>query len=124
MKLHEKKIEILYHFSGDFELIGSMLIGLLENQTYIRLKNMDELESFINAIAFDYDSTDVTITGNVYKIYTPQFKVVKRSAYAKSTDNMQEIGECYGQNCYIPTSGNCFIKSNNTFTKKDYSLEY
>ena len=40
-------------------------------------------ERFINAIDIDYDSEDVTLTGCVYKINTPQFNVVKRSAYAK-----------------------------------------
>ena len=34
---------------------------------------------------------------------------------------MQEIVEYHGQNCYIPTSGMCFIKCINYFTEKDYT---
>ena len=37
---------------------------------------------------------------------------------------MQEIVEYHGQNCYIPTSGMCFIKCINYFTKKDYTEEF
>ena len=29
-----------------------------------------------------------------------------------------------GNNCYIPTSGNCFIKCINFFTKKDYTDDF
>ena len=29
-----------------------------------------------------------------------------------------------GNNCYTPTSGNCFIKCINRFTKTDYTLEF
>ena len=50
---------------------------------------------------------------------TPQFKVVKRSAFAKGTSYMKEIVEHYEKNCYIPTSGTCFIKCIKDFTKKD-----
>ena len=37
---------------------------------------------------------------------------------------MQEIVEYHGQNCYIPTSGMCFIKCIKYFTKKDYTEEF
>ena len=71
---------------------------------------MDDFESYINAIDIDYDSEDVTFTGYVYKLNIPQFHVVKSNAYGKGTVYMQEIVEYHGQNCYIPTSGMCFIK--------------
>ena len=59
---------------------------------------MDDFESYINSIDVDYDrevdyDRDVTFTGCVYKLNTPQFKVVKRSAYAKGTNYMQETVE-------------------------------
>ena len=69
----------------------------------------------------DYDREDVTFTGCVYNLDTPHFNVVKRSVYAKGTNYMQEIVEYHGQNCYIPTSGMCFIKCINYFTEKDYT---
>ena len=124
LNLHEIKNEILKDYTGDFELIGKMIIGPVEHKTNIRFKNMDDFERYVNAIDTDYDSDDVTFTGYVYKLTTPQFKVVKRSAYGRGTNHMQEIVEYHGRNCYIPTSGMCFIKCINYFTKKDYTEEF
>ena len=84
---------------------------------------MDDFESYINAINVDIDCEDVTSTGYVYKSDTPQFKIVERSAYGIGPIYMQEIVEHHGQNCYNPTSGNCFIKCINYFTEKDYTEE-
>ena len=108
LNLHEIKNEILEDYTGDFELIGKMIIGPIEHKTNIRFKNMDDFERYINAIDIDYDSEDVIFSGYVYKLDTPQFKVVKRRAYGKGTNHMQEIVEYCGRNCYIPTSGMCF----------------
>ena len=117
LNLYEIKNEILKDYTGDFELIGKMIIGPVEHKTNIRFKNNDDFERYINAIDIDYDS------GYVYKLDTPQFKVVKKSAYGKGTNYMQEIVEFYGQNCYIPASGKCFIECINYFTRKDYTEE-
>ena len=122
--LHENKDGILQNYTGVFELNGLMIIGPVEPKTNIRFKNIEDFESYINAKDVDYDSHDVTFTGYVYKINTPHFKVVKRSAYGKGTNYMQEIVEYHGQNCYIPTSGMCFIKCITYFTKKDYTEEF
>ena len=124
INLHEIKNEILEDYTGDFELIGKMIIGPTEHKTNIRFKNMDDFERYIHAIDIDYDSEDVIFTGYVYKLDTPQFKIVKRSAYGKGTNHMQEIVEYQGRNCYIPTSGMCFVKCINYFTKKDYTEEF
>ena len=124
LKLHEIKNEILQSYTGDFELNGSMINGPIEHKTNIRFKNMDDFESYINAIEIDYDSEDVIFTGYVYKLNTPQFNVVKRNAYAKGTNFLQEIVEYRGKNCYIPTSGHCFIKCNKYFANKDYTEEF
>ena len=124
LNLHEIKNEILEDYTGDFELIGKMIIGPVEHKTNIRFKNMDDFERYINAIDINYDSDGVIFTGYVYKLNTPQFKVVKRSAYGKGTNHMQEIVDYHGQNCYITTSGICFVKCINYFTKKDYTEEF
>ena len=71
-----------------------------------------------------YDSEDVIFTGWLYKLNTPQFKRINRSQYGRGTDFKQDIVEYIGNNCYIPTSGNCFIKCINYFTKKDYTQEF
>ena len=116
--MHEIKDEILQDYTGDFELNGLMIIGPVEHKANIRFKNMDDFERYINAIDIDYDSEDVTFTGYVYKLNTPHFKIVKRSAHGRGTNYMQEIVEYHGRNCYIPNSGMCFIKCINYFTKK------
>ena len=36
--LHEIKIDFLEDYTGDFELIGSMLVGEIEQKTNIRFK--------------------------------------------------------------------------------------
>ena len=125
LNLHEIKNEILEDYTGDFELIGSMLVGEIEQKTNIRFKNVDDFESYINAIDNSgYDSEDVVFTGWLYKLNTPEFKKVNRSQYGRGTDFKQDIVEYIGNNCYIPTSGNCFIKCINYFTKKDYTEEF
>ena len=63
-----------------------MFIGPVVRKTNIGFTNMDDFESYLNAVDFDYDSRDVTFTGYVCKKNTHQFKVVKRSAYAKGTN--------------------------------------
>ena len=101
-----------------------MVIGPLEHKTNNSFRNMDDFESYINAIDVDYDSEDVTFTGYFYKLNTPQFDVVKRSAYDKVTDYIIEIFEYKGQYCLKPISGMYFIKCNNYFNKTDYAEEF
>ena len=60
----------------------------------------------------------------MYKLNTSEFKKVNRSQYGRGTDFKQDIVEYIGNKCYIPTSGNCFIKCINYFTKKDYREEF
>ena len=122
--LLEIKNDILQDYTGDFELNGLLIIGHIEHKTNMRFKNLDDFERYINAIDVDYDSEDVTFTVYVYKLNTHQFKVVKRSAYGEGFNYMQELVGYHGQNCYIPTSGMCFIKCINYFTKNDYTEEF
>ena len=98
LNLHEIKNEILQNYKGDFEFSGLKIIGPVEHKTNIRFKKMDEFESYINAIDIEYDGGGVTFTGYFYNLNTPQFNVVKRSAYGESSNYMQEIDEYYAQN--------------------------
>ena len=67
LNLHEIKKEILEDYTGDFELIGSILVGEIEQKTNIRFKNVDDFENYINAIDNGgYDSEDVIFTGWLY----------------------------------------------------------
>ena len=104
LNLHEIKNEILQDYTGDFELKVKMIIGPVEHKTNIRFENKDDFERYIKAIDVEYDSEDVTFTGYVFNLDTPHFKVVKRSAYGKGTNFMQEIVDNQEQNCYIPCS--------------------
>ena len=124
LNVNEIKIEILLNYSGDFELIGSMLIGELEQKTKIRFRNVEDFEIYINAIVVGYESEDVVFAGWLYKINTPQFDMVKSCHYGRGTGFEQDIVEYVGKNCYIPTSGNCFIKRIEYFTNKDYTEDF
>ena len=44
---------------------------------------MDDFETYINATDVDYDSEDVISTGYVYKLNTPQFKVLNEMPMLK-----------------------------------------
>ena len=60
----------------------------------------------------------------MYKLNTPQFKIVKRSVHGKGTDFKQDIVEYIGNKGYIPTSINCSIKCNIYFIIKVYTEEF
>ena len=65
LNLHEINNDILHDYRSDFELNRIMINGPIEYQTNIRFKNMDDFESYINAIDVDYESEDVTFSGYV-----------------------------------------------------------
>ena len=125
LNLIENKSEGSEDYTGDFELIGSLLIGGIEQKTSSRFKNTDDFEAYNNAIDNGaYDIEDVIFTGWLHKLKTLEFKKVYRSQYGKGTDFRQDIVEYKGNICYIPSSGNCFLNSTNFFTKKDYTVEF
>ena len=64
-----------------------------------RFKNVDDFETYINAIDNGgYDSEDVIFTGWMYKLNTLEFKKVNRSQYARGTDFKQDVVEYIGRN--------------------------
>ena len=122
--LHETKDENLEENRGSFEMIGSMLIGELEEKTNNRYKNVDDFEGYCNAIDIDYVSEDVIFTGLLYKLNTAEFNKVTRSQKGRGTDFNQNIVEYIVNTCYIATSGNCCIKFNNNLTGNEYTNEF
>ena len=60
----------------------------------------------------------------MYKLNTPEFIKVNRYQNGRGTDFKQDLVEHFGNNCYIPTSGNCFIKCFNQSIGKDYLNEF
>ena len=122
LNLHEIKNEILEDNAGDFELIRSMLIGEIEQKINVMFKNVDEFETSIDAIDISgYESDVVIFTGWLFKLNTPEFDKVNRCQNGEGTYFKQDIVEDTGNNCYVLTSGNCFIKCNNRLTGKDYT---
>ena len=101
-----------------------MANGPTERKTNITFKNNDDYESYINALDVDYYSQDGVFTGYVYKLITPEFNRVIRSPYGRSTVFKQNIVEYIGNKCFIPTSGNCFIKCIKYFTNKGYREKF
>ena len=125
LNLHEIENEILKDYTGDFELIRSMLIVEIEQKTNFRLKSVNDFETYINAIDNSgYDSDDVTFTGWLYKLNTPEFKKINRSQYPRGTNFKQDIVESIGNICCYLTSGKCFRKCTYYFTEKDYTQEF
>ena len=110
LNLYEIESEILEDYTGDFKLIGSMMIGEIEQKTNIRFKNVDDFEAYFNVMDNGgYDSGDVIFTGRLDKSNTREFEKLNRSQNGRVTDFKQDIVEYIGNNCYILTSGNCFI---------------
>ena len=105
-------------------MIGSMLIVEIEQKTNLRFKNIDDFETYINAIDVDYDCKDVIFTGWLYNINTPEFDKVNRYQYGRGTDFEQDLVEYTGNTCCIPTSGNCFIKCIYHLTGKDCTQKF
>ena len=122
--LHEIKYEILEDYEGDFELIGTLIVGDQTKQTHIRFRKMDAFESHINKIDNDYDADDTTFNGYIYKIDTPIFNKVNRSRYSNGVVFDKIIIEYQGNNCFIPTKRYCFIKCINFLTGQDYREQY
>ena len=86
------------------------------------MKNVDDFETYNNAIDNDgYDSEDVNFTGRLYELSTPDFIKVNRFQFGSGTEFKKDIVEKIGNNCYIPTSGNCFMECINRLTGKDYT---
>ena len=122
--LHGIKNEILLGYGDAFEMVGNSKVGDQVHQTNIRLRNIDDFESYINSIDQDYDSDDSIFNGYFYKLDTPEFNKVNRSQYGNGCDFKHEIIEYRRNNCFIPTKVFCFVKCINILTGQDYKKQY
>ena len=122
--LHEIEHEILQDHVGEFEMVGNLKVGDQIRQTRIRFRNMNDFESYINAIDEGYDAEDAIFNGYIYKLNTPQFNKVNRSQYGNGCSFDKIIDEYRGNICFIPTKGYCFVKCINYLTGQDYKQEY
>ena len=105
-------------------MIGSMLIGEIEYKANIRFKNVDNYENYIDAIDVDDDSEAVIFTGWLRNLNTPEFNKVNISQYGRGTDFKEDVVEYTGNNCYIPTRGNCCIKCIKFLSVRDFLSEF
>ena len=79
LKLHEIKQEILLDYTGDFEIIGSLLFSEIgQRKTNFNYRKVDDFETCFNYIDVDYDSEDVIFSGWLFKLNTFQFYKVNR----------------------------------------------
>ena len=122
--LHEIKQEILLDYTGEIEMIGNLKVGHQIRQTLVRFRNFSDYEAYINAIDQDYDSEDAVFNGYIFKINTPHFNEVNRSQYGIGCSFDKLIVEYRGNNCYIRTTGYCFVKCVNYLTGQDYKEQY
>ena len=123
VKLHGIEKEILLHYTGVFKIIGSLLIGEIEQKSNIRFGNVHDFETYNIAIDVVYESEDVILTRWLHKLNKPQFNKVNSSHYGKVTDYNQAIAEYTGNICYFGTSGNCLIKCITYLTCRVYTPE-
>ena len=122
--LHEIKNEILPDYTGEFEMVGELSIDDHIRPTHIRFRNINDYESYINAIDPYYESEDATFNDYIQKINTPQCNLVNRSQYGNGGDFKHEITEYRGNICFIQTKGYCFTKCVNFLTGEDYKQQY
>ena len=52
------------------------------------------------------------------------FKRVTRSDHGRGANEINNILEYEGENCYIPSGSGCFLKCFNYIFNKDFSIEY
>ena len=66
-KLHETKKPINFDYPVEFEIMESMLIGEIEQETINRLEKINDFETYANAIDVAHDSEDVILTRWLHK---------------------------------------------------------
>ena len=87
-------------------------------------KDSNELAKFIDKILDKYDGhPSIYYTGNIYR-YFKNFKLVNRSEHGRGANELNDIQEYKGNNCYIPSGNGCFLKCINYIFNKDFNKEY
>ena len=91
LSLHEIKNETFLEYAVQFQKIGSMLRGEIEQKTDIRLLNVDDFERFINAADVDFDSEDTIFTGRVHRLNKTLFIEINISQNGRGTKLKQDF---------------------------------
>ena len=114
--------EILKHYTGGFEIVGSLFIDQNVRPTDIRFRNKYDFENFISSIDDGFDSSDAISNGCIYKLNTLQVNLVNSSPYGNGCDFKPEIVEKQGIICFVPRNVS-FFKCINFLTAKDYKQQ-
>ena len=72
-------------------------------QTHFRFRNNADHEAYINSIDQDSGAEDAIFDVYIFKLNSPQFKLVNRNQYGNGCDFIHEIIEYRVKNCFIPT---------------------
>ena len=122
--LHYIRDVILADYNGDFEMVGRITLGEVTHITAMRFRNIQDFETYINDIDEEYEGDDSIFVGDIYMLNNPEFRQINRAEFGRGTDFLKDIIEVKGINCYIPSSGYCFLKCINYLTGKDYKKEF
>ena len=63
MNLHQIKEEVLKDCTGDFKMVGALVVGENLGNTHIRFRKVDDYESFFNLIDDGNDSQGAIFNG-------------------------------------------------------------
>ena len=107
LNLYEIKNRVLGNLARDFETIGILNFGENTRKTNTWFRNMDDYESHINSIDEGFDSKDAFFIGNIRKVKTPEYIIVKRSnrlldvILNKELLKIMEITVSHQQKCIV-----------------------
>ena len=111
-------------YESEFEMVGRLKIADQTRETHIKLRIIDDYESYIHAIDQNYEYEDGIFYGYIYKTKNPQTSLVFSSQNGNGCDLKHEITEDRGNNCFIPTKGHCFVKCNHFITGEDFKQQH
>ena len=119
------RIEDMEKLTNGFFTNGYFTLGEEgEINTNRFFEDSNELAKFIDKILDKYDDhPSIYYTGNIYR-YFKNFKRVNRSEHGRGANELNNILEYKGKNCYIPSGNGCFLKCINYIFNKDFSKEY
>ena len=117
-------IEDKEKLKGDFSTNGCFTIGDgKEIDTTRFFKDSNELAKFLDKMLDKYDDhPSIYYTGHFYRVFRI-FKRVLRPERGRGADELNNILEYEGENCYLPKGNACFLNCNNYVFKKDFSME-
>ena len=105
-------------------MVGMLKVGDQIRQTHIRYRNMDDFETYNNAIDQEYEPEHSIFNIYIYKIDTREFNLVNKSQYGNGGDFKLENIEFRDKIYFIPSEGYCFVKCIKYLTGQEYKRHY